>query len=125
MKVLSAVQLNLRQHERRQWWLWVSAIVITLLLTFAAASLAFTVLRTQGEVFYFLDTRQAVYGLLGLVLLFDIYVIYQRLQNRRIHLQLDEQHEIFRLIGENAADMIPPCWHLMHAIAFPSFLLRR
>ncbi len=95
-----------RRNEQRQYWLWATTIVITLLLTLAAASLAFTVLHSQGEVFYFLETRQVVSALLGLVLLFDLYVIYQQLQNRRVSRLLDEQHEIFRVIGENAADMI-------------------
>jgi two-component system cell cycle sensor histidine kinase/response regulator CckA len=99
-------QVYLRYSERRQWSLWATAIVITLLLTFAAASLAFALLRSEGEVFYFLNVRQAVYGLLGLLLLFDIYVIYQQQQHSRTQRQLAEQYELFRLIGESAADMI-------------------
>ena len=99
-------QVYLRHTERRQWSLWATAILITLLLTFAAASLAFALLRSEGEVFYFLNVRQAVYGLLGLLLLFDVYVIYQQLQNCRTLRQLNEQYELFRLIGESAADMI-------------------
>lgn len=101
-----ASQIQLRLNLKRQWWLWASALLITLLLTLAAASLAFALLRTEGEVFYFLNVRQAVYALLGLVLLFDIYVIHQQLQNHKIQLQLSQQHELFRLIGESAADMI-------------------
>jgi PAS domain S-box-containing protein len=106
MKTLPAIQPVLHRNEQRQYWLWATAIVITLLLTLAAASLAFTVLHAQGEVFYFLDTRQAVYALLSLVLLFNVYVVYQQVQNRGIWRLLDEQHEIMRAIGENAADMI-------------------
>ena len=99
-------QVRMRQNERRQWGLWVTAIVITLLLTLAAGSLAFALLRSEGEIFYFLDVHQAVYGLLSLVLLFDVYVIYQQVWNHRLHLQLNEQHELFRLIGESAADLV-------------------
>jgi len=99
-------QEDKRRNERRQYWLWATAIAITLLLTSAAASLAFTILHAQGEIFYFLETRQVVNALLGLVLLFDVYTVYQQVQNRRICRLLDEQNEIFRVIGENAADMI-------------------
>src|ERR1035437_3158862 len=95
-----------RRNERRQYRLWVTAIVVTLLLTSATISLIFTIRHAQGEVFYFLDTQQAVDALLGLVLLFNAYIIYQQIQNRRICRLLDEQYEIFRVIGENAADMI-------------------
>src|SRR5712671_4659994 len=99
-------QVYLRQTERRQWSLWATAILITLLLTFAAASLSFAVLRSEGEVFYFLNVRQAVYGLLGLLLLFDVYVIFQQQQHCLAHRHLNEQYDLFRLIGESAADMI-------------------
>ncbi len=99
-------QVYLRHSERRQWSLWTTSIVITLLLTFAAASLAFALLRSQGEISYFLTMRQAVYGLLGLLLLFDIYVIFQQQQHCLAHRHLNEQYELFRLIGESAADMI-------------------
>jgi PAS domain S-box-containing protein len=49
---------------------------------------------------------QAVRGLVGLVLIFDIYTIYQQLQIHRIRDQLVEQQELFHLVSENAADML-------------------
>ncbi|HVS87364.1 MAG TPA: PAS domain S-box protein [Candidatus Acidoferrum sp.] len=45
-------------------------------------------------------------GLLGLVLLFDIYTLYQQLQIHRMRRRLFEREELFRLISENAADLI-------------------
>src|SRR5258708_3563030 len=86
-------QVYLRHSERRQWSLWTTSIVITLLLTCAAASLAFALLRSEGEFFYFLTVRQAVYGLLGLLLLFDIYVIFQQQQHCLAHRHLNEQYD--------------------------------
>jgi PAS domain S-box-containing protein len=50
--------------------------------------------------------QQAVWGLVGLVLLFDLYSIYQQLQIHRMRRRLLEREELFRLISENAADMI-------------------
>jgi PAS domain S-box-containing protein len=41
-----------------------------------------------------------------MVLLFDIYTVYQQLQIYRIRRQMAEREELFRLITENAADMI-------------------
>jgi two-component system cell cycle sensor histidine kinase/response regulator CckA len=49
---------------------------------------------------------QAVRGLLGLVLIFDVYTVYQQLQIHRIRRRLLEREELFRLISENAADLI-------------------
>jgi len=48
----------------------------------------------------------AVRGLVAVVLLFDIYTIYQHLQIHRIRHKLADREELFRLISENAADMI-------------------
>ncbi len=101
-----AKRIRMRQIERRQWWLWASAIVVTLLLTAGVASFAFPLLYLHAGSFHSFTLRQAVRGLVGLVLLFDVYTIYQQVQIHRIRHQLDEQEELFRLIGENAADMI-------------------
>jgi two-component system cell cycle sensor histidine kinase/response regulator CckA len=93
-----------RKVERRQWWLWASAIVITLLLTVGMAS--FTYLFEQTDPTFSLTLRQSIRGLVGLVFLFDLYTIYQQLLIHRIRRQLSEQEQMFRLITENAEDLI-------------------
>ena len=55
---------------------------------------------------YSLDTSVAVHALVGMVLLFDLYVIFQQVQLFRVRKQIAEREELFRLITENAADMI-------------------
>ena len=55
---------------------------------------------------YSLDTSLAVHALVGLVLVFDLYVIFQQVQLFRVRKQIAEREELFRLITENAADMI-------------------
>jgi two-component system cell cycle sensor histidine kinase/response regulator CckA len=92
------------QVERRQWWLWASAIVVTLLLTAGMAS--FSYLFEQSDPNFSFTLRQSVRGLVGLVFLFDLYTIYQQLQIQRIRHQLSERDEMFRLISENAEDLI-------------------
>jgi PAS domain S-box-containing protein len=95
-----------RQIEHRERWLWSFVVIITLLLTAGVASLAFPTLRAQGDSFYWWNIAQSVRGLVGLVLLFDIYSIYQQFQIQRIRRQLTERDELFRVISENAADLI-------------------
>src|SRR5712692_4627822 len=102
----SPVQMRLRQVERRQWWLWASAITVTLLLTAGIVSLAFSFYFEKGEACYVFNLRQSVRALVGLVLLFELYAIYQQLQIYRIRRRLSESEELFRLISENAADLI-------------------
>ena len=92
--------------ERREWWLSSTAIAITLLLTFGIVSFLPVLLHSHYDWEAILALRQAVWGLLGMVLLFDLYTIYQQLQIHRIRRQLGARERLYRLITENAADMI-------------------
>ena len=98
--------LQLRQIEGREWWLWGFAVAVTLLLTFAIVSFTFPWFHIAVTPEYWKDLQDWVRGLAALVLLFDIYTIYQHLQLHRVRRQLAEHDQLFRLISENAADMI-------------------
>jgi len=89
----SEIQLTMRRMDQREWWLWSYAVMITLLLLVAIASFAFPALlsNTDGASFYSFFLNQAVRGLVGLVLIFNVYVIYQQLQISRIRRQLTDQ----------------------------------
>jgi two-component system cell cycle sensor histidine kinase/response regulator CckA len=95
---------GMRKIERREWWLWASAVLITLILTSGLVSFVLPLLHQQEWDWY--QITHSIRGLVGLVLLFDVYVIYQQLQIYRIRRQLIQREELFRLITENAADMI-------------------
>jgi two-component system cell cycle sensor histidine kinase/response regulator CckA len=100
------LRTNFRIIERREWWLWLAAAVITLLLTIALASFLLPNSSSPQDFLALYVVPQAVRGLVALVFLFDLYTIYQHLQIHRIRRQLIEREEIFHLISENAADMI-------------------
>ena len=102
-KVLRA---NFRRIERREWWLWASAFVITLLLTVALASFLLPGAHFHQDFYTEHMMSQAMRGLVALVFLFDLYTIYQHLLIHRIRRELVEREELFHLISENAADMI-------------------
>jgi PAS domain S-box-containing protein len=94
----------MRKIEQREWWLWASAVLITLILTSGLVSFVLPLLHQREWDWY--QITHSIRGLVGLVLLFDVYVIYQQLQIYRIRRQLIQREELFRLITENAADMI-------------------
>ncbi len=101
-----ALRANFRRIERREWWLWAAAGIITLLLTFGLASFILPYSHTSEDYYSRFALPQAVRGLAALVLLFDIYTIYQHLLIHRIRRKMVEREELFHLISENAADMI-------------------
>jgi diguanylate cyclase (GGDEF)-like protein len=85
------IKTNMRRIARRQWWLWSSAVMVTLLLTVGIASFAFPGLMTQAQNSLSNDLDIAMRGLVGLVLIFNIYTIYQQLQIHRIQANLSNQ----------------------------------
>ena len=95
-----------RHIESREWWLWGLAVTVTLVLTLGIVSLTFFQLHPPTEGGYWSDLREWVRGLACVVLLFDIYTLYQHLQLQRIRRRLAERDQLFQLITENAADMI-------------------
>jgi diguanylate cyclase (GGDEF)-like protein/PAS domain S-box-containing protein len=102
----AAAPIQRWQIEGREWWLWGLAVVVTLVLTFGIVSLTYFQLHPQTEGTYWTDLKEWVRGLAFVVLLFDIYTLYQHLQLQRIRRQLAERDQLFQLITENAADMI-------------------
>ncbi len=102
---------NLSAHfqkmDRHEWWLWAGAVSVSLLLTAGIATFLLPGATTAAvNEPTFLLLPDIVRGLLGLVLIFDIYTLYQQLQIHRIRGRLLQREELFRLISENAADLI-------------------
>ncbi|MGB6877586.1 MAG: GGDEF domain-containing protein [Candidatus Acidiferrales bacterium] len=85
------IRKGLQHLDRKQWWMWSSAVLIILLLTVGMASFAFPSLMRLGEGTYSFFLSQAIRGLIGLVLLFSVYTIYQQHLINRIRGQLSDQ----------------------------------
>lgn len=85
------IRASMHQIQRRQWRLWSSAALVMLLLAIGISSFGFPGLLAQAEAFSSFYLGQAVRGLVGLVLLFNVYTIYQQLQIHRIQRQLNDQ----------------------------------
>jgi PAS domain-containing protein len=105
-KYADSVHEGIGRIQRREWWLWATAIAITLLLTAGIVSYAFPVIHWSSPVPETLTPDEVIRGLVGSVFLFDLYIIFQQVQIYRIRRRLSAREEMFRLISENAADMI-------------------
>jgi PAS domain S-box-containing protein len=104
--VSKPVQTSPIKIERREWLLLSSAVLVTLLLTLGIASFITPFLAQDASDFESLHRTLVVRGLVGLVLLFDIYTMYQQFQIHQFRRESRQREELFRLISEHAADMI-------------------
>lgn len=77
--------------ERRQWWLWISAVLITLLLTAGVVSFVLPSFFAPWAMPSAVSLDQVVGGLIALVALFDLYVVYEQRQINIIRRQVTEQ----------------------------------
>src|SRR5882762_5446478 len=93
---------RMRAVERRDWWLWSCAVLITLLLTLAVISFVLPTPHAHWPAFNAAPVSDTILGLVGMVLLFDVYTVYQHFQVQQIRKQLIAREELFRLITENA-----------------------
>jgi len=105
-KPIDTVKTHLRRIERREWQLWIVAILVSLVLLAGLMAFILPGLGLQENKFSLHLLPPVVQGLVALVLIFDIYTIFQQLQIHRMRNRLAEREELFRLISENAADMI-------------------
>jgi diguanylate cyclase (GGDEF)-like protein len=80
-----------RKLDRQQWWLWSTTVIVLVLLTVAVASFAFPALLSKEQWTYSFYLNQAVRALVGIVLVFSVYVVYQQYQIVRMRNQMAEQ----------------------------------
>ncbi len=88
------IRSSLRKISRTNWTLWSLAILIALALTVAVATFAMTVDADAGGASYRFGLSQAVRGLVGMVLIFCVYTLYQQFQLTRTRRRLAEQVDI-------------------------------
>src|ERR1700692_1193072 len=105
VKPTETISTHFGKMEKREWGLWSAAVTVTLRLTGGLASFVVPAITESGPSASLL-LPQSVRGLLGLVLIFDVYMLYQQFQIQRIRRKLIQREELFRLISENAADLI-------------------
>ena len=82
-----------RRIEKRDWWVRGYSIFVILLLTFAVISLTLPGLLTGGEALFKIKLTEAIFGLITLIVLFNIYTIYQDMLIKRLRRQLLEKQD--------------------------------
>lgn len=94
-----ATPSDVGQIVNRARWLLAFTVSVTLALTVGIVS------STTGAA-HWVDVQPWMRALAALVLLFDLYALYQHRRLQRVGQQLAERDQLFQLVCENAADMI-------------------
>ena len=74
---------SLRQLGRSEWWLWLSALLVSVLSATALVLTAIPSYFRHSEHFYEIRSDQARWGILCLVLLFNGWLVYRQWTFRR------------------------------------------
>ncbi|MGB6198664.1 MAG: GGDEF domain-containing protein [Candidatus Acidiferrales bacterium] len=99
------IQTQLERLERRDWWLWSLAVVVMLLLTAAVISMSFPELIKVDDPFFRYSLNRAVRGLVGLVLIFNGYTVYQQWTIKRLRKQFSAQLNMMGRLEDRAAEL--------------------
>ncbi|HEV2490219.1 MAG TPA: GGDEF domain-containing protein [Candidatus Acidoferrales bacterium] len=81
---------SLQRLGRREWWLWLSALVVTALAGIVLLLSSFPSLFRHSEHFFEIRSDQARWGILCLLLLFNAWLVYRQWSFRRLRSQLTE-----------------------------------
>jgi diguanylate cyclase (GGDEF)-like protein len=84
------MESGLERLGRREWWLWLSALVVTTLSGIVFLLSCFSSLFLHSDHFYEIRSDQARWGLLNLLLLFNAWMVYRQWSFRRLRRQLTE-----------------------------------
>lgn len=91
---IEIAEKHLRGLERRDWWLWWSAVTVMLLLTLAVVIVSLPSILRESDRIFQLNFSLAIHGLVALVLLFNIYTVYQQWLIKRLRTQTGKHLEI-------------------------------
>jgi diguanylate cyclase (GGDEF)-like protein len=100
-----AFQDNWRKLDRAQWWLWSSTVLVLVLLTLAVASFAFPSILSREQYTYSFYLNQAIRALVGIVLLFSVYLVYQQYQIIRMRNQIADHMQSLAKIESLTAEV--------------------
>ena len=88
------IQHSLRVLDRKDWWHWWNTVLVIMLLMGAIAALSLPKILGDKDFYSQLQLDVAVRGLLGLVLIFNVYMLYQQHLLRQLRNHLSSQIEV-------------------------------
>jgi diguanylate cyclase (GGDEF)-like protein len=80
-----------QKTQKRDWWLWSYSIFVLLLLAFTIIAFSLPAVRSGAETIFKIKMVDVVFGLIALVVLFNVYAVSQAILIRRLRRQLAEK----------------------------------
>lgn len=77
--------------DKRDWWVWGYSIFVALLLAFAVIAFSVPAVRRGVETTFKVNIADVVFGLIALVVFFNLYAISQAILIKRLRRQLAEK----------------------------------
>ena len=91
---MEVARKHLKRLESRDWWLWWSAVTVILLLTLAVVVVSLPNILKESDRLFQMNLSLAIHALVALVLLFNIYTVYQQWLIKRLRTQTAKHLEI-------------------------------
>src|SRR6266478_3236272 len=81
-----------KKIEKRDWWVWGYSIFVVVLLAFVVIAFSLTAVWRGAETILNTDIKitDVVFGLIVLVVLFNVYAVSQAMLSKRLRRQLAE-----------------------------------
>src|SRR6266853_2646997 len=86
-----AMAREFQKMQKRDWWLWGYSIFVFLLLAFAVTAFFLPVVRYGAQTIFKVNMVDVFFGLIALVVLFNVYAVSQAILIRRLRRQLAEK----------------------------------
>src|SRR5437660_1112779 len=86
-----AMAREFQKMQKRDWGVWGYSIFVLLLLAFAVTAFFLPVVRYGAQTIFKVNMVDVVFGLIALVVLFNVYAVSQAILIRRLRRQLAEK----------------------------------
>jgi diguanylate cyclase (GGDEF)-like protein len=88
---VQAAEINPQKISRHEWWLWFSALLVTVLSAVAFLLSSIHSFFRHADYFYEIRSDQARWATLCLILIFNAWLVYRQWSFRRLRRQSTEQ----------------------------------
>src|SRR6266576_3091178 len=86
-----AMAREFQRMQKRDWWVWGYSIFVLLLLAFAVTAFFLPAMRIGAQTIFKVNMVDVVFGLIALVVIFNVYAVSQAILIRRLRRQLAEK----------------------------------